>query len=155
MAARNFARDGHLRSSVVTACALAERRRRARHGLRPSGVPRSCDHVLRKLATKNAPIVLRVLPSIENASFVGKGRAGATGDSAAGTGGRRGHSAGRWAASPLRTTGCLKEPKSIMLRVGAWALAICAYTVSFAVCLSKTSSRSNSHRINSIPLDLL
>ncbi len=71
---------------------------RARHWLRSSGVPRSCDRVPRKLATKNAPVVLRVLPPIENASFVGKGRAGATSDSAAGNGDRRGRSAGRRAA---------------------------------------------------------
>jgi len=33
---------------------------------------------------------------------------------------------------PLRATGCLKQPKSIMLRVAAWALAICAHTISLA-----------------------
>jgi len=43
----------------------------------------------RKLATKNAAIVLRVLPPIENASFVGKGRAGATSNSPARNGIRR------------------------------------------------------------------
>ena len=79
-----------LRSSVGTRLALAESLCRAGDWIHSSGVPRSCDRVPRTLATKNAPIALRVLPPIENASFVGKGRAGATSDSAAGNGDRRG-----------------------------------------------------------------
>src|SRR5215471_17372 len=82
---------------------------RAGDWLDSSGVPRSCDRVPRRLATKNAPIVLRVLPSIENASFVAKGRARATSNSAAGNGDRGGRSAGRWPAPSVRTAGRLKK----------------------------------------------
>ena len=42
-------------------------------------------------------------------SIAGEGLTGATSDSAAGNGVRRGVTAGRWVASPLRTTGCLKS----------------------------------------------
>src|SRR5260370_13550591 len=44
------------------------------------------------------------------ASFVREGLTGATSDSAAANGVRRGSAAGRWTAPPLRATGCLKSP---------------------------------------------
>jgi hypothetical protein len=52
---------------------------------------------------------------IEDASFVGEGLTGATGDSTSGNGIRRGGAAGQRTAPPLRTTGCLKESESITL----------------------------------------
>jgi putative transposase len=73
-----------------------------------SRVPRSRDRVPRELATNDAQIVFRVLSSLENASFAGKGRTGATNDSIVRNGVRRGGVAGWWATSPLRTTGGLK-----------------------------------------------
>ena len=48
---------------------------------------------------------------------------GATSDSAAGNGVRRGSAAGQRTASPLRTTGCLKASESTALRAASpWAL---------------------------------
>jgi hypothetical protein len=55
--------------------------------------------------------------SVENTSLLGEGLAGAKSDSAVRNGTRRGETAGRWTASPLRTTGCVKEPGPTMLRV--------------------------------------
>ena len=78
------ARHGHLRSPVGTALAMAASLCRASDWIHSSRVPRSCDRVPRALATKDAQIVFRLLPSLENASFAGKGLAGATSDSAAG-----------------------------------------------------------------------
>src|SRR5580700_5780929 len=49
---------------------------------------------------------------IENASFVGEGLTGATGDSPARNGIRRSATPRRRTAPPLRTTGCLNEPES-------------------------------------------
>ena len=71
-------------------------------------MPRSCDRVPRELATKDAQILFRVLSSIQNASFVGEGLAGAASDSAARNGVGCVGAASRWATPPLRTTGCLK-----------------------------------------------
>src|ERR1700687_6266051 len=46
------------------------------------------------------------------------------------TGVRRGGAAGRWTASPLRTTGCLKKPESTTPRsFYPWAIEICVRTV--------------------------
>jgi transposase InsO family protein len=68
-------------------------------------IRREClDHVNRvprELATKNAQIVFRVLSSLENASFAGKGLAGATSDSVVRNGVGCGGVASRWAAPPL------------------------------------------------------
>jgi hypothetical protein len=75
-------------------------------------IRREClDHVIvfHERPPKNAPIIFRVLSSIENPSFVGKGRTGAPSDSAAGNGVGCGGAAGRWVAPPLRATGCLKN----------------------------------------------
>jgi hypothetical protein len=80
-------------------------------------VPRSCDRVPGKLITANPSFVFRVLSSVENPSLLGEGLTGAKSDSAARNGIRRGDTAGWWTTSPLRTTGCVKEPKPIMLRV--------------------------------------
>ena len=49
--------------------------------------------------------------------LLGEGLTGAKSDSAAGNGIRRGDTAGWWTTSPLRTTGCVKEPEPTMLRV--------------------------------------
>src|SRR5882762_7344093 len=49
---------------------------------------------------------------MENASFVGEGRTGATSDSPARNGIRRSATPRRRTAPPLRTTGCLNEPES-------------------------------------------
>jgi transposase InsO family protein len=62
--------------------------------------------------------------------FVRERLAGATSDSAAGNGVNRGRAAGRWTASPLRTTGCLKKPDSTTLRAfSPWAIGICVRTL--------------------------
>ena len=92
---------------------------------------RSRDRAPQELATKDAQIVFRVLSSIENASFAGKGLAGATSDSVARKGVGCGDGTSRWAAPPLRTTGCLKKPKPLRATAGSpWAFEICARTVS-------------------------
>ena len=80
-------------------------------------MPRSCDRVPGKLITANPSFVFRVLSSVENTSLLGEGLTGAKSDSAAGNGIRRGDTAGWWTTSPLRTTGCVKEPEPTMLRV--------------------------------------
>ena len=51
---------------------------------------------------------------IENASFAGEGRTGATSDSPARNGIRRSATPRRRTAPPLRTTGCLNEPESTL-----------------------------------------
>src|SRR6267378_1150420 len=51
---------------------------------------------------------------MENASFVGEGRTGATSDSPARNGIRRSATPRRRTAPPLRTTGCLNEPESTL-----------------------------------------
>src|SRR6516165_4447348 len=56
-----------------------------------------------KFLTTNPKFVFRLLSPIENTSIAGEGLAGATSDSAAGNGVRRGVTAGRWVASPLRS----------------------------------------------------
>ena len=69
------------------------------------------------IVTANPSFVFRVLSSVENPSLLGEGLTGAKSDSAAGNGIRRGDTAGWWTTSPLRTTGCVKEPEPTMLRV--------------------------------------
>src|SRR6266481_5076202 len=51
---------------------------------------------------------------MENASFAGEGRTGATSDSPARNGIRRSATPRRRTAPPLRTTGCLNEPESTL-----------------------------------------
>src|SRR5437660_9389495 len=51
---------------------------------------------------------------MENASFAGEGRTGATSDSPARNGIRRSATPRRRIAPPLRTTGCLNEPESTL-----------------------------------------
>src|SRR5438034_6033416 len=51
---------------------------------------------------------------MENASFAGEGRTGATSDSPARNGIRRSPTPRRRTAPPLRTTGCLNEPESTL-----------------------------------------
>src|SRR6266436_1292183 len=51
---------------------------------------------------------------MENTSFVGEGRTGATSDSLARNGIRRSATPRRRTAPPLRTTGCLNEPESTL-----------------------------------------
>src|SRR5207249_1767675 len=58
--------------------------------------------------------LFRLLSPIENASFVGEGRTGATSDSPARNGIRRSATPCRRTAPPLRTTGCLNEPESTL-----------------------------------------
>src|SRR6266849_5891822 len=53
---------------------------------------------------------------MENASFVGEGRTGATSDSPTRNGIRRSATPRRRTAPPLRTTGCLNEPESTRVR---------------------------------------
>src|SRR5438067_486545 len=55
---------------------------------------------------------------MENASFVGEGRTGATSDSPARNGIRRSATPRRRTAPPLRTTGCLNEPESNPAGIG-------------------------------------
>jgi transposase InsO family protein len=65
----------------------------------------------RKARCDEPSIRISITITIENPSFVGEGLTGATNDSAAGNGIRGGRAAGRWTASPLRTTGCLKAAR--------------------------------------------
>src|SRR5215469_11229048 len=102
------ARHGHPRSSVGTALALAESLCGASDWIDSARMPRSYHRVPGKLVTTNAPFVFRLLSPIQNPSFVGEGLTGATSDSAARTGTRRGGAASRWTASPLRTAGRLR-----------------------------------------------
>src|SRR5437667_11885668 len=69
---------------------------------------------------------------MENASFVGEGRTGATSDSPARNGIRRSATPCRRTAPPLRTTGCLNEPES--------TLPILAFRLS-----SPKSARARAH----------
>ena len=107
---RTGARHGHLRSSVCTALTLAKSLRGASDWIDSTRVPRSCDRVPRSLVTANPQFVFRLLSPIENTSFLEEGLTGTTSHSASGNGVRGGATAGRWTASPLRTTGCLKSP---------------------------------------------
>src|SRR5437016_511461 len=77
-------------------------------------MPRSYDRVPRNLATTNSHFLFRLLSPMENASFVGEGRTGATSDSPARNGIRRSATPRRRTAPPLRTTGCLNEPESTL-----------------------------------------
>ena len=63
--------------------------------------------------------VSRLLSPIENASLIGEGLARATTGAAAGTGTSRSGIASRRTAPPLRTTGCLKDPESTVLRAAS------------------------------------
>ena len=83
---------------------------------------------------------LPVLSSIENRSFIGEGHTGATSDSAAGKGGGRGSAAGRWAAPPLRATGCLKEANPSCYAPASGPL-------QFASEPSLVSARTLTHRL--------
>ena len=73
--------------------------------------------------------VFRLLSPFENASLVGQGLARTTIHSAPGNGISRGGVPGRWTAPPLRTTGCLKEPESI--------LPVAISTLSFDGCVQQ------------------
>ena len=78
----------------------------------------------------NAQFVFRLLPSIENTSFVGEGRTGATSDSAAGNGVRRG--ATKLVGCTTAANGGLPERARIYMRLcGAypWGFEISIRTV--------------------------
>jgi hypothetical protein len=86
--------------------------------------------VLREDRQARSAFVFRILSSVENTSLLGEGLAGAKTDSAAGNGIHRGDTAGCWTTSPLRTTGCVKEPGPTMLRVvSAPPFGICVRNV--------------------------
>src|ERR1700688_951162 len=72
-----------------------------------------------KLVTSNPQFVFRLLSPIENASLVGEGLARATTGSAAGARTSRSGITSRRTAPPLRTTGCLKDPESTVLRAAS------------------------------------
>src|SRR5882762_1147429 len=77
-------------------------------------MPRSYDRAPSNLATTNSHFLFRLLSPMENASFAGEGRTGATSDSPARNGIRRSATPRRRTAPPLRTTGCLNEPESTL-----------------------------------------
>src|SRR6266436_7475383 len=77
-------------------------------------MPRPYDRVPCNLATTNSHFLFRLLSPMENASFAGEGRTGATSDSPARNGIRRSATPRRRTAPPLRTTGCLNEPESTL-----------------------------------------
>ena len=118
-------------SSAVTSehsCETWASRKFCQHRDRLGSEP--CDRVRSRLVTTNAQFVFRLLSPTENTSLIGEGLTGATSDSAAGNGVRRSCASGRWTASPLRTTGCLKKPGSTTLtRFSPWAVGICVRTV--------------------------
>ena len=93
---RTSARHGHLRSSVCAAVNLAESLCGTSDWIDSTRVPGSCDRAPGKLVTANPQFVFRLLPSMENTSFVGERLTGATSDSAAGNGIRRSATAPRW-----------------------------------------------------------
>jgi hypothetical protein len=75
-----------------------------------ASIPRPCDRVPRKVATSYPSFVFGLLSPIENASLVGKGLARAEIDPAGANGESGGAAPGRRTASPLRTTGRLRDP---------------------------------------------
>ena len=85
-------------------------------------VRREClDHMIvfhETSLTTNSHFLFRLLSPMENASFVGEGRTGATSDSPARNGIRRSATPRRRTAPPLRTTGCLNEPESNPAGIG-------------------------------------
>ena len=132
-------------SEVLSAASLC----RASDWIHSARVPRSRDRVPRRLVATNAQFVFRLLSPIENTSLIGEGLTGATSDSAAGNGVRRGGATGRWPASPLRTTGCLKKLRFhhayALLSLGPWNLC------SNCTPLQKRASANFVRRIGAEP----
>jgi len=79
----------------------------------------ACGGVQRNVTPSYSCFLFCLLSPSENPSLVGKGLARAALDRATRNGQSRSAAAGRRAAPSLRTTGCLKEPESIVLRAAS------------------------------------
>ena len=70
-------------------------------------MPRSSDCLQRSLAPPDSAFIFRLLPRVKNAFIAEQGRSRFPARASGETGQRHCHSAGWWAASPIRTSRCL------------------------------------------------